>query len=57
MNELKQKIIDICNESKLPLEAITFVVRDVYRDVLETWEAYQKSQEQNNKKQEDFNHA
>ena len=53
MNELKQKIIDICNESKLPLEAITFVVREVYRDFLETWEAYQKSQEQNNKKQED----
>ena len=33
MEELKQKIIDICNESQLPLEAILFVTRDVYRDV------------------------
>ena len=33
MEELKQKIIDLCNESGLPLEAIYFVVKDVWRDV------------------------
>ncbi len=33
MEELKQKIIDLCNESGLPLEAILFVTKDVYRDV------------------------
>ena len=33
MEELKQKLIDLCNESKLPLEAIYFVTKDVWRDV------------------------
>ena len=36
MEELKQKLIKICNESGLPLEAILFVTRDLYRDVEET---------------------
>ena len=36
MEELKQKIIDLCNESGLPLEAILFVTKDVYRDVEDT---------------------
>lgn len=33
MEELRLNIINLCNESGLPLEAILFVVRDVYRDV------------------------
>lgn len=33
MEELKQKLIDVCNESGLPLEAILFVTKDLYRDV------------------------
>ena len=33
MEELKQKIIDLCNESDLPLEAVLFVTKDVWRDV------------------------
>lgn len=32
MNELKQKIISLCNESGLPLEALTFVLKDAWRD-------------------------
>lgn len=32
MNELKEKIVDLCNESGLPLEAIIFIVKDVWRD-------------------------
>ena len=36
MEELKQKLIDDCNESGLPLEAILFVTKDVWRDVEDT---------------------
>ena len=44
MEELRVNIINLCNESGLPLEAILFVVRDVYRDVNETFQNYQKAQ-------------
>ena len=37
MEELKQKIIDLCNKSGLPLEAILFVTKDVWRDVEDTF--------------------
>ena len=36
MEELKQKLITICNESGLPLEAILFVTKDLWRDVENT---------------------
>lgn len=36
MEELKQQIIDLCNKSHLPLEAILFVTKDVWRDVDDT---------------------
>ena len=36
MEELKQQIIDLCNKSGLPLEAILFVTKDVWRDVEDT---------------------
>ena len=36
MEELKQQIIDLCNNSGLPLEAILFVTKDVWRDVEDT---------------------
>jgi len=36
MEELKQKLIDVCNESGLPLEAILFVTKDLWRDVEDT---------------------
>ena len=32
MDELRQKILILCNESGLPLEAIIYVVKDVWRD-------------------------
>lgn len=43
MEELKQKIIDLCNESGLPLECIYFVVKDAWRDVEATLRAVQES--------------
>lgn len=36
MEELKQKLINVCNESGLPLEAILFVTKDLWRDVEDT---------------------
>ena len=36
MEELKQQLLDVCNESGLPLEAILFVTKDLYRDVEDT---------------------
>lgn len=41
MEELRLKLIDDLNSSGLPLEAIMFVVRDVYRDVQEAFKDYQ----------------
>ena len=36
MEELKQQLLDVCNASNLPLEAILFVTKDLYRDVEDT---------------------
>lgn len=41
MNELKNKLLQLCNESGLPLEAILFIVKDLYRDVDETYRQYE----------------
>lgn len=51
MEELKQKLIDVCNDSGLPLEAILFVTKDVYRDVEDTLRRarIELSQEEENK--------
>ena len=43
MHELKENLLKICNESGLPLEAIVFVVRDLYRDVNETYKRYEEA--------------
>lgn len=51
MGELKKQIIDLCNESKLPLEAILFVTKDVWRDVEATLRA--ASESMNEKQKED----
>lgn len=44
MEELKQKLIDLCNDSGLPLEAIYFVTKDVWRDVEATLRSVQEEQ-------------
>ena len=46
MEELKEKIINLCNESGLPLDAILFVTKDVWRDVEDTLRAYKEAQKQ-----------
>ena len=32
MLELKQKLLDICNQSGLPFDAVYFVIKDLWRD-------------------------
>ena len=54
MEELKQKLINICNESGLSLEAILFVTRDLMRDVeatLRNFKEKQKNEESEEKKE------
>jgi hypothetical protein len=43
MEELKQKLVELCNESGLPLEAILFVTKDLWRDVEATLRVAQGS--------------
>ena len=51
MNELKSKLLQELNASNLPLEAILFVVRDLYRDVDETYRNYMQQVEQQKKEE------
>ena len=56
MEELRVNLINAINASGLPIEAVVFVVRDVYRDVNETFrkiteEAQKTSSENNNNKE------
>lgn len=44
MEELKQKLLDACNQSGLPLEAILFVTKDLWRDVEDTLRAAKEAQ-------------
>ena len=46
MEELKQKLIDLCNNSGLSLEAILFVTRDLMRDVEAALRRYEQQEKQ-----------
>lgn len=56
MEELRLKLLEDLNACGLPIEAIMFVVKDVYRDVQEAFRDYQiqkeKAPKQNIKKEE-----
>lgn len=58
MEKLRLKLIEDINASGLPLEAIVFVVRDVYRDAQETYQKYQLAQQTQTteEKKEDTDH-
>ena len=58
MEKLRLKLIEDINASGLPLEAIVFVVRDVYRDAQETYQKYQLAQQSQTteEKKEDIEH-
>jgi len=46
MVELKKQLLKICNESGLPLEAIFFVTKDLWRDVEDTLRIAKQQTEQ-----------
>ena len=55
MTELKERLLQLCNQSGLPLEAVMFVVWDLYRDIEETYRRYEEAaarQEQSVSKEE-----
>ena len=53
MEELKKQIIDLCNKSNLPLEAILFVTKDVWRDVEATFRAASNSIQKEEQKEDE----
>ena len=55
MEELKQKLLDICNESGLPLEAILFVTKDLWRDVEDTIRALKKKEQEQKQNESEEN--
>lgn len=46
MEEFKNELIEVVNNAKLPPEAIYFVVKDFYRDIVDTYESYKLSKKQ-----------
>ena len=40
MEELKNKLLQVVNESGLPLEAIYYVCKDFFRDVDDTYQQF-----------------
>ena len=53
MEELKEKLINLCNESELSLEAILFVVKDLWRDVEDTIRRVKKQQEEQKQQEQE----
>lgn len=45
MEELKKQIIAAINNSKLPAEGVYYIVKDVYRDVEDSYYNYLKEKE------------
>lgn len=54
MLELKQKLVDACNQSGLPFEAVYFVIKDLWRDAESTLQSMKvENTSQAGDKQED----
>lgn len=53
MEKLRLKIIEDCNNSGLPLEAIYFIIKDIFRDVSDAMKQQQEQEEQKEDKQND----
>lgn len=51
MEELKKKLLDDCNSSGLPLEAIYYLVKDLFRDVSDTYERLLEQKAQQTKQE------
>ena len=55
MEELKQQLIDLCNDSGLSLEAILFVTKDLWRDVEDTIRRAKEMQEKKEQEESEEN--
>lgn len=45
MENLRKQLVDAINNCGLPLEAAYYIMKDVYRDLSDTYESYLKQQE------------
>lgn len=52
VNRLKQQLIQDINNSGLTVEAAMFVVKDVYRDIVEAYQQYESLKQQEQKGEE-----
>lgn len=52
MNKLKQQLIQDISNSGLTVEAAMFVVKDVYRDIVEAYQQYEQLKQQERKGEE-----
>lgn len=54
MEQLKIKLLQVVNESGLPLDAVYYVCKDFFRDVDDTYQQFLLKQlEEKNKKQQE----
>ena len=54
MEKLKNKLLQVVNESSLPLDAVYYVCKDFFRDVDDTYQQFLlKQQKEENKKQQE----
>lgn len=54
MEKLKNKLLQVVNESGLPLDAVYYVCKDFFRDVDDAYQQFLlKQQEEENKKQQE----
>lgn len=52
MNKLKQQLIQDINNSGLSVEAAMFVIKDIYRDIVEVYQQYEQLKQQEQKGEE-----
>lgn len=52
MENLKNKLLQVVNESGLPLDAIYYVCKDFFRDVDDTYKKFLQQQQQKEQQEE-----
>ena len=51
--ELKNNIITLCNNSGLNIEAVLFILKDLYRDAQDAYEMYEEKKKENENKNDE----
>lgn len=52
MEELREQILDLCNNSQLPIDAIFYILKDIYRDARDTYSQYCEQRKVQKQKEE-----